>query len=61
MTKIPTYNYNNDINPQGYIYQHDDARIQVKLSVDDDLPNSKKVGTNTYYGYTTNNIIIKNK
>ncbi|MBR6641759.1 MAG: hypothetical protein IKL08_06170, partial [Clostridia bacterium] len=47
-------NYNNDINPQGYIYQHDDARIQVKLSVDDDLPNSKKVGTNTYYGYTTN-------
>ena len=47
-------NYNNDINPQGYIYQHDDARIQVKLSVDDDLPNSKKIGTNTYYGYTTN-------
>lgn len=47
-------NYNNDINPQGYIYQHDDARIQVQLSVDDDLPNSKKVGTNTYYGYTTN-------
>lgn len=47
-------NYNNDINPQGYIYQHDDARIQVKLSVDEDLPDSKKVGTNTYYGYTTN-------
>ena len=47
-------NYNNDINPQGYIYQHDDARIQVRLSVDEDLPDSKKVGTNTYYGYSTN-------